>query len=112
MSVVPVCFCQVIALVDEEGTGTLDFNSFFRIVCLYCYFSEEDILNFCFQTFDKDASGQIDEEEFLDLARTVNNAEPLFPGSFDLVQVILAGTLHRRCVLTTLAVLLALCLLV
>ena len=72
----------VIALVDEAGTGTLDFNSFFRVVCLYCYFSEEDILNFCFQTFDKDASGQIDEDEFLDLARTVNNAEPLFPGNF------------------------------
>ena len=72
----------VIALVDEAGSGVLDFNSYFRIVCLYCYFSEEDILNFCFQTFDKDASGQIDEEEFLDLARTVNNAEPLFPGNF------------------------------
>eukprot|EP00750_Incisomonas_marina_P028659 INCI681.3.p1 GENE.INCI681.3~~INCI681.3.p1 ORF type:complete len:373 (-),score=82.67 INCI681.3:80-1198(-) len=72
----------VIALVDEQGSGTLDFNSFFRIVCLYCYFSEEDILNFCFQTFDKDSSGQIDEDEFLDLARTVNNAEPLFPGNF------------------------------
>ena len=39
-------------------------------------------MSFCFQTFDKDASGQIDEDEFLDLARTVNNAEPLFPGNF------------------------------
>ncbi len=47
------------ALVDESGTGTLDFNSFFRLICLYCYFSEEDILSFCFQTFDKDASGQV-----------------------------------------------------
>merc|ERR1712096_495954 len=42
----------------------------------------EDILQFVFQTFDKDSSGTIDEEEFMDLARTVNNADPLFPGNF------------------------------
>ena len=38
-------------------------------------YKEEDIYEFVFQTFDKDCSGNIDEEEFLDLARTVNNAE-------------------------------------
>jgi len=69
-------------MVDEEGTGVLNFNMFFRLICMYCVYTQEDILQFVFQTFDKDSSGTIDEEEFMDLARTVNNADPLFPGNF------------------------------
>ncbi len=53
----------------------LDIQSFFHLVATYCMYSEEDIQSFVFQTFDKDDSGKIDEDEFLDLARTVNNAE-------------------------------------
>jgi len=41
-------------------------------------YKEDDIYDFVFSTFDKDGSGEIDEEEFLDLARTVNNAEVQF----------------------------------
>jgi len=69
-------------MVDEEGTGVLNFNMFFRLICMYSVYTQEDILQFVFQTFDKDSSGTLDEEEFMDLARTVNNADPLFPGNF------------------------------
>jgi hypothetical protein len=50
-------------------------QDFFRMVTMYSMYSKEEINEFVFQTFDKDGSGRIDEEEFLDLARTVNNAE-------------------------------------
>jgi hypothetical protein len=36
----------------------------------------------CFETFDLDGSGAIDEKEFMELCRTVNNANPMFPGNF------------------------------
>ena len=35
-----------------------------------------------FTTFDKDSSGTIDEDEFMDLTRTINNANPMFPQNF------------------------------
>ena len=70
------------AVTDSTGSGALDIQGFFYLITTYSMYSENDIQQFVFQTFDKDASGQIDEEEFLDLARTVNNAEPLFPGNF------------------------------
>lgn len=69
-------------MVDPEGTGVLNFSMFFRLIAMYCIYTQEDILQFVFQTFDKDSSGTLDEEEFMDLARTVNNADPLFPGNF------------------------------
>lgn len=73
---------SVIALVDETGEGSLKFNEFFRVVCIYSMYTQTDILQFCFQTFDKDGSGTIDEEEFLDMTRVINNADPTFPGNF------------------------------
>lgn len=72
----------VIALVDESGTGCLKFNEFFRVVCIYSMYTQTQILEFCFQTFDKDGSGTIDEAEFLDMVRVINNADPTFPGNF------------------------------
>jgi len=36
----------------------------------------------CFRYFDTDDSGSIDEKEYMALARTVNNAAPMFPANF------------------------------
>lgn len=72
----------IIALVDETGSGDLKFNDFFRVVCIYSMYTQTQILEFCFQTFDKDASGTIDEAEFMDMVRVINNADPTFPGNF------------------------------
>merc|ERR1712139_250468 len=35
-----------------------------------------------FNLIDLDGSGTIDEKEFVELCRVVNNASPLFPGNF------------------------------
>lgn len=72
----------LMSLVDPEGQGILTLQNFFQIIATYCMYSEEDILRFAFTTFDKDSSGTIDEEEFMDLCNTINNASPAFPGNF------------------------------
>ena len=53
----------------------LDFQQFFHLITTYSLYTREQIFEFVFQTFDKNNSGQIDEDEFLDLARTVTNAD-------------------------------------
>ena len=45
-------------------------------------YSKDEILKFCFECFDLDNSGSIDEREFVNLCKTVNNAAPAFPQNF------------------------------
>jgi hypothetical protein len=45
-------------------------------------YTKTEILKFCFECFDKDNSGTIDETEFISLCKTINNAAPMFPGNF------------------------------
>ena len=72
----------VFAMVDVNGNGELDFDEYIQIFMTYCMFNKEEILTFTYECFDKDGSGTIDEEEFMLLAKTVNNAAPMFPGNF------------------------------
>jgi len=67
---------------DMDGNGALDFEEFVLSFLIYCTYDRDDILRFCFQIFDKDSSGTIDDHEFLELAKFVNSATPLFPGNF------------------------------
>lgn len=50
------------ALIDLDGSGTIEFEEFIRVCVTYCMYTKEDILRFCFETFDKDGSGTIDEK--------------------------------------------------
>ncbi len=45
-------------------------------------FTKDEILRFCFECFDVDRSGTIDEKEFVELCKCINNASPAFPGNF------------------------------
>ena len=65
---------------DEES---IEFDGFVRICTSWCLYSREDILKFCFDCFDADASGFIDETDFKTLTFAVNNGSPVFPGNFD-----------------------------
>ena len=62
---------------------SLSFDDFVRVCSTWCLYTKKDILNFCFDTFDNDSSGFIDENEFKILCTAVNKGSPMFPGNFD-----------------------------
>jgi Ca2+-binding EF-hand superfamily protein len=69
-------------MIDTDESGQLSFNEFVGIATLYCSYSKDDVLTYAFNTFDTDASGTIDEVEFMNLAKMINNGNPMFPGNF------------------------------
>lgn len=69
-------------MIDTDESGQLSFNEFIGIATLYCSYSKDDVLTYAFNTFDTDASGTIDEVEFMNLAKMINNGNPMFPGNF------------------------------
>ncbi|KAH8073674.1 hypothetical protein JL721_2983 [Aureococcus anophagefferens] len=78
--------------VDVDGSGTMDstdgtieFDEFVAVLLTYCMYSKDDILRFCFDTYDRDHSNSIDEQEFMALLSSVNNGTPMFPGNFTTV---------------------------
>lgn len=52
------------ALIDTNGSGQIEFCEFVRLCSTYCIYTKEDILRFCFDYFDKDGSGTIDDLEY------------------------------------------------
>lgn len=61
------CKCGALTCFDSYALS-VPLPSFFRSVL--------------FRQYDTDDSGAIDEREFRELAKTVNNASPMFPGNF------------------------------
>ena len=58
---------ELFALMDLDGSGTIEFDEFIAVLLTYCMYTKDDILRFCFDTFDKDKSNSIDENEFMAL---------------------------------------------
>ena len=57
------------ALIDQDGSGSIDFAEFIHVLSTYCMYTREDILQFCFETFDTDGSGAIEEDEFMGMMK-------------------------------------------
>lgn len=72
----------VFRLIDINGDGLLEFDEFVAICGSFCMWNKDEILTFCFNTFDADGGGTIDEEEFEALAKTIAGKDPSFPGNF------------------------------
>ena len=70
-------------MMDTPSNGLLSFDDFVRLCSRWCLYAKKDILKFCFDTFDDDKSGFIDEHEFKLLCTAVNKGSPMFPGNFD-----------------------------
>ena len=60
---------KLFALIDLDGSGTIEFDEFVRVLATYCMFSKDEILRFCFDIFDVDHSGSIDEKEVRGICR-------------------------------------------
>jgi Ca2+-binding EF-hand superfamily protein len=73
---------KLFALIDLDGSGTIEFDEYIRVMATYCMFTKDEILRFCFECFDVDKSGTIDEKEFVELCKCINNANPAFPANF------------------------------
>lgn len=73
---------ELFKLIDLDGNGTIEFDEYVVILMTFCMYSKDDILRFCFDTFDKDHSNAIDDKEFIHLLEAVNNGSPAFPGNF------------------------------
>jgi len=73
---------KLFALIDLDGSGTIEFDEFVHVLATYCMFTKDEILRFCFECFDVDRSGSIDEKEFVELCKSINNAAPSFPNNF------------------------------
>jgi hypothetical protein len=74
---------------DAPGTalyarGFMTFDDFVQVVCTFAMYSEDDILVFAFNQFDKDNTGVIDEREFIALCMMVNKDAPKYPDNFKL----------------------------
>jgi Ca2+-binding EF-hand superfamily protein len=60
---------RLFAAIDLDGSGTIEFDEYVRIMATYCMYTKDEILRFCFETFDKDGSNGIDEKEFMELCK-------------------------------------------
>ncbi len=56
---------KLFSLIDIDKSGTIEFEEFVRICVTYCIYNKRDILQFCFDCFDKDASGFLEEDEYI-----------------------------------------------
>lgn len=72
----------VFRMLDINSKQRIDFDEFVAFALVYCMYTRDDVLKLCFDHFDADKSGFIDEDEFVALCRAVNNGEPLFEGNF------------------------------
>uniref|UniRef100_A0A7S1GD06 EF-hand domain-containing protein n=1 Tax=Bicosoecida sp. CB-2014 TaxID=1486930 RepID=A0A7S1GD06_9STRA len=64
-----------------KKSDTMTFDEFILILCRYNCYRKDDILDYCFKTFDRDNSGNIDEDEFMKMAMWLQSKQPIFPGN-------------------------------
>ena len=43
---------------DLDGSGTIDFEEYVRVMATYCMYSKDEIMRFCFDCFDIDGSSK------------------------------------------------------
>ena len=57
--------------IDLDDSGYLDFTQFVAALFVYCTFSWEGLINFCFRMTDADHSGFLEVAEVGDLVKSV-----------------------------------------
>ena len=46
-------------LIDVDGSGKISFDEFILVLSTYCIYSKDDILRFCFDTYDVDGKSHV-----------------------------------------------------
>lgn len=72
----------LLSLVDHDRSRTLNLSELVLILCAFCVMKKEEVMRFAFDVIDQDASGAINDDEFMFLAKSIHNANPSFPGNF------------------------------
>eukprot|EP00924_Labyrinthula_sp_SR-Ha-C_P004414 maker-scaffold_89-snap-gene-0.9-mRNA-1 protein AED:0.16 eAED:0.16 QI:0/0/0/1/1/1/2/0/359 len=65
----------VFELVDVDHNGHLEFGEFVLCITKYCLLGKQDVLKFCFNIFDKDKSGFIDQTELSELTHLLHGKD-------------------------------------
>jgi Ca2+-binding EF-hand superfamily protein len=73
---------ELFRVMDLDGNQRIEFDEFVAVSLVYCMYTKDDILKFCFDLFDLDSGGTIDEKEFIEMCKNVNSGDPLFTGNF------------------------------
>ncbi|KAF0682946.1 Aste57867_24959 [Aphanomyces stellatus] len=61
----------------------LDIDDFCRIICSFVLMSQTDVIRFCFELFDEDDSGALDNSEFIHMCESIQiRGEGFFQGNF------------------------------
>jgi len=63
---------KLFSLIDENASGEIDFNEFLVGLWNMCTFDEEALLKFAFQLIDDDNSGYVDNDEIVEMVKSVH----------------------------------------
>ncbi|OQS04372.1 hypothetical protein THRCLA_03377 [Thraustotheca clavata] len=68
---------------ERKDPKKIDIDDFIQIICKFSIMDREDIVAFCFETFDEDESGSLDTDEFLNLCNAIQvKGDTFFNGNF------------------------------
>ncbi len=64
---------EIFRLLDTDDNGELDFSEFCVTTFKFAFFGKDDMRKFCFNIFDQDKNGTIDETELKDMAKMLHH---------------------------------------
>jgi len=66
---------KLFTLIDQNGSGEIDFNEFLVGLWNICTFDDEALLRFAFNLIDEDSSGYVDEQEVEECVRGIHGSK-------------------------------------
>ncbi|OQS07709.1 hypothetical protein THRCLA_00297, partial [Thraustotheca clavata] len=68
---------------ERKDPNKLEIDDFIQIICKFARMQPREVITFCFETFDEDESGALDNDEFLNLCKAIQvDGKGFFDGNF------------------------------